>query len=122
MPLGENGKSQTRRRVLVTRPLLHFDDNTKPYNSSVDIVTILCVLKPKNVSFHNSQTGSGNHPAFYSVGTKNTFLGVHRLQPQVDHSPPIATEVKNEGISASTPSVPSWRTWPKIYLIPTHVW
>lgn len=38
------------------------------------------------------------------MGTKNTFLGVKRLQPQADPSSPTATEVKNEGISTCTPS------------------
>lgn len=92
MPLGENGNSQTISRILAVRPLLHFDDNIKPYNNSVGIVTILWVVKPKNIFFspHNSQNGSGNHPVFSSMGTKNTFLGAKRLQPQVDRWPLVS--------------------------------
>lgn len=51
MSLGENGNSQTKRRVLATRPMLHFDHNIKPYNSSGGTVTILWVVKWKNIFF-----------------------------------------------------------------------
>jgi hypothetical protein len=46
------------------------------------------------VSFSASiQTGSGAHPASYTVGT-GSFLGVKWLQRGVDHAPPFNTKVK----------------------------
>jgi hypothetical protein len=43
------------------------------------------------------QTGSGAHPAFYSMGTGGSFPG-GKAQPgrDADHSPPSSAEVKNE--------------------------
>jgi hypothetical protein len=43
------------------------------------------------------QTGSGAHPASYSMGTEGPFPGV-KARPgcDADHSPPSSAEVKNE--------------------------
>jgi hypothetical protein len=51
-----------------------------------DIYSSLCV-----------QTGSGAHPASYTVGTRGPFPG-GKVRPgrDADHSPPSSTEVKNE--------------------------
>jgi hypothetical protein len=45
-----------RSRILATRLMLLFDNNIKPYNISVSIVTILWVVNIKKI--HNSQNGS----------------------------------------------------------------
>jgi hypothetical protein len=43
---------------------------------------------------HVAQTGSGAHPAFYSMGIEGSFPGGKRPGREADHSPPSA-EVKN---------------------------
>jgi hypothetical protein len=42
------------------------------------------------------QTGSGDHPASYSVGTEGLFRGKERSGRDADHSSPSSTEVENE--------------------------
>jgi hypothetical protein len=43
------------------------------------------------------QTGSGEHPASYSMGTGGPFPGGKaRLGSDADHSPPSSAEVKYE--------------------------
>jgi hypothetical protein len=43
------------------------------------------------------QTGSGAHPAFYTMGTGGPFLGAKaRLGRDADHSSPSSAEVENE--------------------------
>jgi len=39
------------------------------------------------------QTGSGSHPAFYTMG-KGAFPGVKRPESGVDHPPPSSAEVE----------------------------
>jgi hypothetical protein len=54
------------------------------------------VRSPKGADFSSSpcvQTGSGAHPASYSMGTER---GKARPGRDVDHSPPSSAEVKNE--------------------------
>jgi len=71
-------------------------------DSSVSIVTTFRSGRTKgNVSIlvmgdrlsvlRNIQTGSGSHPAFYSVAT-----GVKRPGRDTDHSPPSSADVENE--------------------------
>jgi hypothetical protein len=51
-----------------------------------DISSSLCV-----------QTGSGAHPAFYTMGTRGPFPGgKSRPGRDADHSPPSSAEVVNE--------------------------
>jgi len=54
------------------------------------------------------QTGSGAHPASYTVGT-GSFLGVNRPGRGVDHPPP-SSAVVNERVELYlySPSGPSW--------------
>jgi hypothetical protein len=48
-----------------------------------------------NFSPHNcARTGSGTHPASYTVGTTGCFLGVKRPGREADHSPPSSVEVQ----------------------------
>jgi hypothetical protein len=49
------------------------------------------------------QTGSGAHPASYSMGTGGPSLGVKRQGREVDHSLASSAEVKNGWSYASTP-------------------
>jgi hypothetical protein len=57
----------------------------------------------------NVQTGSGAHPAFYSMGTGHFFSsGVTRSGREADHLPSGA-KIKNEQKFTSTPRVPSKR-------------
>jgi hypothetical protein len=42
------------------------------------------------------QTGSGAHPASYSVSIGDLSRGLRRPGREVDHSPPFSAEVKNE--------------------------
>jgi hypothetical protein len=48
---------------------------------------------------HNVQTGSGAHPAYYTMGTGG----------KADHSPPSGVEVKNDGAIPPFPHISSWR-------------
>jgi hypothetical protein len=41
------------------------------------------------------KTGSGAHPAFYPVGTRDSFPGGKALGLEADHSSPSSAEVKN---------------------------
>jgi hypothetical protein len=50
-----------------------------------------------------AQTGSGAHPAFYTMDT-GSFLGLKRVQRGVNHKPPSRAEVKEE--SRATPLHP----------------
>jgi hypothetical protein len=53
-------------------------------------------LRAGNFSLHHRvQTGSGAYPASYSMGNRNSFLGVKRPGREADHSPPSSAEVKN---------------------------
>jgi hypothetical protein len=52
---------------------------------------------------HVVQTGSGAHPASYSMGTGGSFPGVKRQGREADHSPPTIVEVKKIWIYTSTP-------------------
>jgi len=52
------------------------------------------------------QTSSGEHPAFYTVGT-GTFPGVKNPERGVDHTLPSGTEVE-ERLKLYLHSQPSW--------------
>jgi hypothetical protein len=52
---------------------------------------------------HVVQTGSGAHPASYTMGTGDSFSGVKRPGREADHSPPTNAEVKKMWIYTSTP-------------------
>jgi hypothetical protein len=43
---------------------------------------------------HHVQTGSGDHPASYPIGTEAVSLGVKRPEREADHSPPSSAEVQ----------------------------
>jgi hypothetical protein len=49
------------------------------------------------------QTGSGAHPASYTMGTGGSFPGIKRPGREVDHSTPTSAEVKKMWIYTSTP-------------------
>jgi hypothetical protein len=49
------------------------------------------------------QTGSGAHPASYTIGTDALFPGVKRPRREADHSPPVSAEVKNTWVYTSIP-------------------
>jgi len=49
------------------------------------------------------QTGSGAHPASYSIDTVVPFQEVNWPGLEVNHSPPYCAEVKNEWSYISTP-------------------
>ena len=57
----------------------------------------LCLLQ-------NVQTGSGVHPAVYSMGT-GFFPGIKQLGRDVNHPPPSSAEAKNEWSYTSSPLV-----------------
>jgi hypothetical protein len=43
---------------------------------------------------HPAQSGSGDHPASYPIGTRGSFLDVKRPGRETDHSPPSSAEAK----------------------------
>jgi hypothetical protein len=45
------------------------------------------------MSSPNIQTGSGAHPASYSVGTRGSFPGVKQPGHEIGHSPQSGTKV-----------------------------
>jgi hypothetical protein len=45
---------------------------------------------------NNVQTGSGVHPASYSMDIENPFLGVKRSGREADHSSPATAEGEND--------------------------
>jgi len=49
--------------------------------------------------FQNTQTISGVHPAFYSVGIRVLLPGVQQLGHDDDHSPPLSDKKKLCGLS-----------------------
>jgi hypothetical protein len=49
------------------------------------------------------QTGFGDHPASYQMGTRVIFSAVKRAERGADHSPPSSTEVMNAWSYTSTP-------------------
>jgi hypothetical protein len=58
----------------------------------------------ENFSLHHRvKTGSGTHPASYSIGTRVSFPGVRRPGRESDHSPPSSAEVRNEWNYTSPP-------------------
>jgi hypothetical protein len=64
------------------------------------------------------QTGSGAHPASYSMGTGGPFPG-GKARPglDADHSPPSSAEVKNEQeLYLLSPHAPPWRVAGSLYL------
>jgi hypothetical protein len=57
------------------------------------------------------QTGSGAHPASYTMDTGGSFPG-GKVRPgrDADHSPPCSAEVKKEQeLYILSPKVPPWR-------------
>ena len=52
----------------------------------------------------NVQNRYGAQPAFFSLGTRCSFLAIKRPERGVDHSPPSSAEVKNE--YSNTPTRP----------------
>jgi hypothetical protein len=48
-------------------------------------------------SLHSVHTGSGVHPATYTMDTKGTFQRNKQPGCETDHSPPSSAEVRNGG-------------------------
>jgi hypothetical protein len=44
---------------------------------------------------HRLQTGSGAHPASYTMDIESSSSGVKRQEREADHSPPSSAKVKN---------------------------
>jgi hypothetical protein len=59
--------------------------------------------------FHSVQTGSGAHPASYTIGTGALPVGAKRQGRESGRSPPPGAEVKNCGAIPPFPRTPSWR-------------
>jgi hypothetical protein len=56
----------------------------------------------KNFLFSKAiKTGSGTHPAFYSIDIRALSRGVKQPYHEADHSSPPHAEIKNEWRSAS---------------------
>jgi hypothetical protein len=54
------------------------------------------------------QTGSGDHPASYSISIGALSQRVKRLRSEADHLTPTSVEVKKRGSYIPTPDMPSW--------------
>jgi hypothetical protein len=52
---------------------------------------------------HRFQTGPGAHPASYTVGSRDYYLGENRPAREANHSPPSSVELKNAQRYTSTP-------------------
>ena len=61
------------------------------------------------------QTGSGVHPASYTMGT-GSFPGVKRPGRGADHPPPSSAEVEGRVELYIFPPRPSWPVLGKLYL------
>ena len=77
--------------------------NSKNRGGSVSLATSYGLDGPRFESLQGwfsplqiFQTGSGSHPAPYSVGMGVLFWGLKRPRRKLDHLPPSKTEVKNE--------------------------
>jgi hypothetical protein len=57
---------------------------------------------------HRVQTGSGLHPASYSMGTGGSFPGGKAAGAEADHSTPSSSEVKNAWCYTSIPNTSLW--------------
>jgi hypothetical protein len=55
--------------------------------------------------FYSIQTGSGDHPASYTMGTEGSYLRSEWLGHEADHSPPSTAKVKNEWSCTSNPQL-----------------
>jgi hypothetical protein len=64
--------------------------------------------------FHSVQTGSGTHPASYTMFTWALSMGVKWPGREADHSPPSSAEVKNGG---AIPPLPHKSSWHSVLLI-----
>jgi hypothetical protein len=47
---------------------------------------------------HSVQTISGDHPAYYPIGTRSSFPGLKWQGHNTHHSPPASAKVKNGGL------------------------
>jgi hypothetical protein len=66
------------------------------------------------------QTGSGAHPASWTVGTSGPFSGgKSRPGRDADHSPPRSAEVKEGGLCHTTPP---WRVTGPLYFLFLPLW
>jgi hypothetical protein len=66
------------------------------------------------------QTGSGAHPASYTIGTGGPFPGgLARPVRHADHSPPSSVEAKNEELYLLFPHAPPWRVAGSLY---PYIW
>ena len=65
------------------------------------------VLVPRGANYsslpQNNHTTSGVHPASYSMGARDSFVGVKRPGREVDHSPPSSAGLTNDGSYTSNP-------------------
>jgi hypothetical protein len=52
---------------------------------------------------HHVETGSGDHPVSYPMGTRGSFLRIMLLGHEANHSPPSSDKVKNVWSYTSTP-------------------
>jgi hypothetical protein len=67
------------------------------------------------------QTGSGAHPASYSMVTGISFKGAKRLRRDADHSHPSSALVTNEWSYTSAPPIhPSWSGQEQSLHLPPH--
>ena len=65
-------------------------------------------------SVHNDETGPGDLPAFYSVGTEIIFPGLKWLGREVDLSSPCVVEIKNAwNFSHGRPYTLGWNWRPR---------
>ena len=67
----------------------------------------LIPVRAKQFPFRKLQTGSGAHPASYSIGTGFPLPGVNWTELEVNRSPPYCVVVKNEWRYTSTPFMAS---------------
>jgi hypothetical protein len=98
---------------------IHIPHHTAPHpkirDSSLGLVT--CYGLNGSISgrgkryslLHCVQSGSGDHPASYPMGTGGSFPGVKRLEREADHSHPSSAEINYDGAIPPLPHTSSLR-------------
>jgi hypothetical protein len=99
-------RSHMKNLVICKRLILLVESRGSSVSIVMDSVWTAGFQFPAKARFsfpHSVQTGSGGHPASYSMGTGAISQGLKRQRLEIVHSPPSSAKVKNSGAIPSLP-------------------